>query len=133
MPTPEEVLRSEFNAENGTFLLKARCDHEWDKAAFARLVSAMYDVAAANQGADRIPRWIAQGYWYFDTSVRAWTTHPNFPSPGDEYRENALTLIGDLAYFLFFGESPLKGNELEERARGMVSPDGGEPATGGDL
>jgi len=45
-PVPARaVLRRESNAEEGSFLLQARCRYEWDWDAFRRLTSAMYDVA----------------------------------------------------------------------------------------
>ena len=33
------VLRREFGAEEGSFLLKLRCEMEWDKKAFSPLIS----------------------------------------------------------------------------------------------
>lgn len=35
------VLRQEFDAEEGSFLLRLRGDLEWDRAAFTRLERAM--------------------------------------------------------------------------------------------
>lgn len=35
------ILRREFEAEDGSFLLSLRVHADWDKAAFSRLVRAM--------------------------------------------------------------------------------------------
>ncbi len=72
------TLRSEFEAEQGSFLLQLRCDLCWDPGAFARATRAMY--AYVQQGPfETIPRWIADGFWYMDWFVRDWSAHTNFP------------------------------------------------------
>ena len=43
--SPREILKREFDAEEGSFLLQARVWLNWDWEAFRRLTSAMYDVA----------------------------------------------------------------------------------------
>jgi hypothetical protein len=45
-----EILRREFDAEEGSFLLQARVSLKWDWDAFRRLTSAMYDVADEAKG-----------------------------------------------------------------------------------
>jgi hypothetical protein len=45
-----EILRREFDAEEGSFLLQARVQLKWDWDAFRRLTSAMYDVAEEVKG-----------------------------------------------------------------------------------
>jgi hypothetical protein len=104
------VLRREFAAEEGSFLLKLRCELEWDREAFSRLVGAMEQCAVAHEGRQEIERWVANGFWYLERFVPEWTSHPDFPRPDDKgYYQEAYGRFSDLAYWLFFGESPYKG------------------------
>ena len=112
------ILKSQFDAEEGSFLLQARCRLEWDWDAFRRLTSAMYDVADEVKGQPSVETWIAQGFWFCDTWIRDHTSHPNFPRPPEEAYRDALALLGDLAYFLFMGESPYKDDTLRKKAKG---------------
>ncbi|WP_344978752.1 hypothetical protein [Streptosporangium fragile] len=41
-----ELLRREFDAEDGSFLVQLRCDLQWDRQAFSRLEQAMRRVCA---------------------------------------------------------------------------------------
>ncbi len=105
--TPTQVLKEEFEAADGSFLLQLRIDLRWDVAAFDRVTSAMLEVVKARDPVDPIPRWLAEGYWYLDWYVRKWTSHEAFPRPhSSSYYEEAYERIHDLAYWLFFGESP---------------------------
>ena len=113
-----EALRREFDAEPGTFVLRLRCDLEWDWAAFRLLTAAMYDVADAVKGQESLETWIANGFWFCDTWVRDWTSHPNFPRPDHQRYTEALELFHDLAYFVFYGESPYADDTLRNRAKG---------------
>jgi hypothetical protein len=107
------VLRSEFDAEEGSFLLKLRCELAWDREAFSRLVGAMEQCAAAYEGREKIERWIAHGFWYVEHFVPEWTSQENFPRPDDqEYYQKACRRLSDLAYWLFFGESPKRKGPL---------------------
>jgi hypothetical protein len=105
-----QVLRHEFDAEDGSFLIQLRCDLEWDKTAFARLVHAMHSYVSRTSDEPKVERWIANGFWYLDMFVRDWTQHPNFPRvyPA-EYYESAYRRLRRLAYWLFVGESPCLG------------------------
>lgn len=116
--TPLERLRHEFNAEEDTFLLTMRCECLWDPEAFQSLTSAMYDVAVEVHQYPTIEKWIAEGFWFCDTWIREWTSHPNFPRPNKREYEASLQLIHDLAWFLFMGESPYLDNTLSKRAKG---------------
>jgi hypothetical protein len=116
--TPIESLRRQFDAEDGTFLLLARCELRWDWAAFRSLTAAMYDVANDARRKEVIEAWIAQGFWFCDTWIREWTSHPSFPKPVQEAHDAAIQLIHDLAYFLFMGESPYEDDTLKARAKG---------------
>jgi len=107
MMTPTQFLQEEFEAADGSFLLRLRIDLRWDVAAFDRVTSAMLDVVKARDPLDPIPRWLAEGYWYLDWYVREWTSHEAFPRPhSSSYYEEAYERLHDLAYWLFIGESP---------------------------
>jgi hypothetical protein len=116
--TSRDILRSEFEAGEGSFLLQARSRYEWNWDAFRRLTSAMYDVADEIKGQPSIETWIAEGFWFCDTWIRDHTGHANFPRPPEEAYRNALTLLSDLASFLFVGRSPYKDDTLRKRAKG---------------
>jgi hypothetical protein len=113
-----EILRREFDAEEGSFLLQARVRRRWDWDAFRRLTSVMYDVADESKGQPSVETWIAQGFWYCDTFIRDWTSHPNFPRPREDAYKDAIELVHNLATFLFFGESPYKDDTLRRKAKG---------------
>jgi tetratricopeptide (TPR) repeat protein len=118
-PNPARaILRREFNAEEGSFLHQVRCGLKWDWDAFRRLTSAMYDVAEDTKGQLSIETWIAQGFWFCDTWIKDWTSHPNFPQPPENSYRDAIELVHDLASFLFFAESPYKDDTLRKRAKG---------------
>ena len=111
----ESILRSEFTAEDGSFLLRLRCDLIWDQAAFSRLVLAMEHCTAAHAGRESIERWVAEGFWYLEQFTPDWSTHPNFPRPhGEKYYEAAYQRLRDLSYWLFVGESPYQGSQTLE-------------------
>jgi len=116
--TPREILRREFDAEEGSFILQVRVGLKWDWEAFRRLASAMYDVADEARGQPSIETWIAQGFWFCDTWIRDHTSHPNFPRPPEKAYRDALALLDELAYFLFMGQSPCRGDTLRKRAKG---------------
>ena len=116
--SPRDILRREFYAEEGSFLVQARVRLEWDWVAFRRLTSAMYDVADEVKGQPSIETWIAQGFWFCDTWIRDWTSHPNFPRPPEEAHRDALALLNQLAGFLFMGQSPYQDDALRKKAKG---------------
>ena len=101
------ILKREFHAQDDSFLLKVRVHLNWDKEAFLRLITAMQACCEANETQQSLPRWQAEGFWYFSWFIRDWTTHPNFPRPEPpQYHAAALTRLDDLAYWYFFGDSP---------------------------
>jgi hypothetical protein len=114
-----DILRHEFYAEEGSFLIQARCRLNWDWDAFRRLTSAMYDVAEEVKGQPSIETWVAEGFWYCDTFIRDWTSHPNFPRPPEVAYQDALELVHNLASFLFTGLNPYKDDTLRKKARGL--------------
>ena len=116
--SPREILKSEFDAEEGSFLIQVRVGLKWDWDAFRRLTSAMYDVADEVKGQPSIETWIAEGFWYCDTFIRDWTSHPSLPRPPEKAYRDALALLGDLASFLFTGLNPYKDDTLLKKAKG---------------
>ena len=120
--SPRETLRRHFEAEEGSFLLKVRCELSWDWVEFRAMTAAMYDVAAEVAGKETIETWIANGFWFCDVWVKDWTSHPNFPRPDQKSYDEALRLLHELAWFLFFVESPYLDDTLMRRAKGL-SPD----------
>jgi hypothetical protein len=115
---PRDVLKREFDAEGGSFLLRVRSELTWDWAAFHRLTSAMYDVADEARKKPSIDTWIANGFWFCDTWIKEWTVHPNFPRPPERAYRDAIELIHDLCFFLFTGDSPYKDDTLLRKSRG---------------
>ena len=117
-----DILRHEFNADERSFLIEARVRLEWDWDAFRRLTSAMYDVADEVKGQPSIETWIAEGFWYCDTWIRDWTSHPDFRRPPDDAYRDALELLNQLASFLFVGQSPYSDDALRKKAKGLEIP-----------
>lgn len=107
-----DILRREFDAEDGSFLIQLRCDFHWDKNAFQRLTQAMYEVAKDLENQDHLPKWVAHGFWFVEKFTSQWT-NPNFSAPEKEYHENCLELLDYLGGYLFDGLSPLMDNALE--------------------
>ncbi len=104
---PVRILRHEFEAGEGSFLIRLRCDLVWDRAAFTRLERAMRAVCERHQDADLLERRLAEGFYELSTWVRDWSTHPNFPRPAPEsYHSACLERLEDLADWFFRGESP---------------------------
>lgn len=107
------VLKEEFEAADGSFLLELRCNLNWNRAAFARVVGAMQAYLESRQASETLDRWIAEGFWYLDHFVEAWSSHPSFARPhGEDYYRAAYERLHDLAYWLFVGESPYEGGGL---------------------
>ncbi|MFI1479968.1 hypothetical protein [Streptomyces sp. NPDC020747] len=99
-----KVLRREFDAEEGSFLLRLRGDLEWDRAAFARLERAMRVACERSQSDEKLDRWVVEGFYEVVTWVPSWTSHPNFPKPApDACFEDCVERIGDLANWFFRG------------------------------
>ncbi len=98
-------LRREWDAEEGSFLLRLRSDLVWDRAAFTRLEHTMRVVCAQHQDAEDLPRWLAEGFYYVSHFVADWTSHPHFHRPEPQgYYEDCLERLSDLADWFFRGE-----------------------------
>jgi hypothetical protein len=101
------VLKREFAAEDGSFLIQLRPDLIWDNEAFSRLVIAMEACCNASECVELLERWLVEGFWFMSWFVKDWTTHPSFPRPQPrEYHEKALKRLDDLTYWFFLGQSP---------------------------
>jgi hypothetical protein len=102
-----ELLRREFSAEDGSFLLQLRTDLHWDRQAFSRLEQAMRRTCTRLESRDQLDRWLAEGYWYLSEVVPDHTRHPNFPQPEPaEYHQAAIKRLWDLQYWFVTGQSP---------------------------
>jgi hypothetical protein len=100
-------LEFQFSAQEGSFLLQLRCQDEWDKQSFTRLVTAMKECCEAHEDAEKIDRWLADGFWYLSTYVRGHTMHPDFPRiHPQEYYEKAFQQLDRLALWFFAGSTP---------------------------
>jgi hypothetical protein len=106
------ILKNEFDAGEGSFLIKLRPNLEWDKDAFNRLATAMKLYAESKSNEPKLERWVAEGFWFVPRFVREWTTHPNFPKVhAADYYERAFTRLDDLAYWYFMGQSPYESRK----------------------
>jgi hypothetical protein len=102
-----DILRREFAAEDGSFLLQLRVDLVWDRAAFGRLTEAMRLCCEQHTNAVAVERWLTDGYWYLYTFVPGHTLHPSFPRPfAPAYYERAYQRLWDLAEWFFSGSRP---------------------------
>jgi hypothetical protein len=100
----EAFLRSELNAEEGSFLLQLRCDARWDEARFRKLIEVMERCAESYADNESLPRWLASGFWYMDTFVRDQVTHPAFAKQHDaEFFRDRCEDIACAAYWFFTG------------------------------
>jgi hypothetical protein len=110
----ELVLKHEFAAEEGSFLVQLRCNLHWDRDAFSRLITAMEQCAVDHQGRDHIERWIAEGFWYLERFTQEWSTHANFPRlHGEDYYQAAYEQLRDLSYWLFVGKSIYQDPQIQ--------------------
>ncbi|MFD7022921.1 hypothetical protein [Promicromonospora sukumoe] len=99
------VLPDEFEAVEGSFLLRLRVDLVWDRAAFSRLEQAMRLVCEQYEGREDLPRRMADGFYEVSHIVAEWTSHPSFPRPEPtQYYQDCLERLRDLADWFFRGE-----------------------------
>ena len=76
-----ELLRHEFRAGEGSFLLQLRTGLHWDRDAFSRLEQAMRRTCAQQEPREQLDRWLAEGYWYLSVFVPGHISHQDFPGP----------------------------------------------------
>lgn len=92
-----ELLRAEFGAEPGTFLLLLHVDLVWDTTAFARLERAMTAVCQALADAEELPRWLVAGFWYTCDFVPREIGHPGFhPTQPAAYYQRSCRRLAEL-------------------------------------
>jgi hypothetical protein len=114
-PIWESVLRQEFDAEPGSFLIRLRADLEWDGPAFERLATAMESCCRDTAGDDQRERWLAEGFWYLDTFTSSWTRHPSWEGRPDLAEiEAGRERLSGLAYWFFTGESPYESDPASQ-------------------
>lgn len=109
-----QLLKGEFEGEDGSFIFLLRNKLKWDWDAFYRLTDAMYHVADETCQSASVHKELAHGFWFVDTWVRDWTEHPDFPRPEKRAYAQALELIHDLCYLFFLGESPYEDDTLKK-------------------
>ena len=116
------VLAHEFSAGEGSFLLQLRTDMRWDKTAFSRLTEGMlaccraYDIGNPQPtlfgpayDTARLPRWLAEGFWYVGTFVRDWTSHSAWSARKareQNYYDEAYYRLFMLGAWFFTGRCP---------------------------
>ncbi|MEU6444241.1 hypothetical protein [Streptomyces sp. NPDC047046] len=96
------VLRAEFAAEEGSFLLGLH-EGEWDATGFRRLEHAMRVACAHTQGAPLLERWLAEGFHLIPREVRAKASCLRRP-PHDT--AGLCDRLDDLSLCFFLGEPP---------------------------
>lgn len=108
-----DTLRSEFQAEDGSFLAIAQDECRWDKDAFRDLVEAMRDCCVRCAEDEQLDRWMAHGFFYIPAFVRAWTQQPGFDRPGEAYWQRAIALLEVLSHWFFWGEPPTQEGDMD--------------------
>jgi hypothetical protein len=108
-----DVLRREFAAEDGSFLLTLRCDLRWDHGAFARLIAAMEDCCRALEKTSSVERWVANGFWYLSWFPESWISHEAWTHDKDRARITEGTQrLFELAAWFFSGESIVQATDV---------------------
>ncbi|MEI7685173.1 MAG: hypothetical protein WCL32_09110 [Planctomycetota bacterium] len=107
-----DILKREFTAQDGSFLIQLRPNLIWDKEAFSTLAAAMETCCKQCEQQETLDRWMVEGFWYMSWFVREWTSHPNFPRPLPlQYYEQSLRRLEALSYWYFSGCSPYQGDD----------------------
>jgi hypothetical protein len=96
----------------GKLLYASWTEAQNEKNALLKKEIVKLDAQIAN-----LETWIAQGFWFCDTWIADWTRHPNFPRPPEDAYRDAINLVHDLSYFMFFGYSPYKDDTLRKKAK----------------
>ena len=113
-------LKSQFDGDDGSFLIGLRCDNTWDRDAFDRLVHGMKACCISSADSDTLDRWIADGFWDAEHSARDWLSQSD--SATEPYHHSAIELLHELAYWYFRGESPA-GPECDPNSFPLTLPD----------
>ena len=106
-----EVLKHEFDAEEGSFLYKLRIEFVWDKESFSRLTEAMRQCCQDTGRQQTLDRWMALGFWFTYSFVTGWVNHPNFPKQfPEEYYTQSFNILHSLTDRSFVGNENLESN-----------------------
>ena len=117
------ILKSEFDAEDGSFPIQLRCSNRWDKDAFNRLAAAMKSCCIESCDDESLERWIADGFWDTESLARDWVANPSSSLVHSaEYYNAATELLHQLAYWYFRGESPA-GPDADPDLMSLSLPD----------
>ena len=108
-----DALRSEFAADDGTFVLQVR-GLVWDKPAFTRLEQLMRAACQQEADSESLDRWMVEGFWFLSDWLPEWTRHPNFPRPEPTYYDAAIKRMRDLQWWLVMGQSPYVAEHVWE-------------------
>ena len=120
MADSSSSLKSQFDGDDGSFLIRLRCENTWDRDAFDRLVHAMKACCISSADSDTLDRWIADGFWDAEHSARDWISQSD--SVTDPYYQSAIELLHELAYWYFRGESPA-GPDSDPNSYPLTLPD----------
>ncbi|WP_091802313.1 hypothetical protein [Lysobacter sp. yr284] len=116
-----QALLDESLADDG-FVLRLRCDLQWDRPAFGRLRRAMRAYLAARANAPWLDRETAELFWRLEWFVPAWSSHANFPREhAAGHYDEVFAVLGDLAIPLFV-EGDLDANGDAEAAAMWAAP-----------
>lgn len=108
-----DVLKREFQADQGTFLAIAQDERRWDKQAFRDLVEVMRDCCVRCSEDEQLDRWMAHGFFYVPAFVRAWSCQDDFERPEENYWHRALELLEVLSHWFFWGEPPTQDGDVD--------------------
>ena len=117
------ILKTHFDAENGSFLLNLRGENTWDRRAFDQLIHAMKSCCISSAADESLERWIAAGFLSTGASTRNWLSHSaSRLNRSAEYYKAATELLFELEYWYFLGESPA-GAEADPDLYSLTLPD----------
>lgn len=108
-----EVLRREFDADDGSFLAIAQGEFRWDPDAFRELIEAMRDGCVRCAEEEQLDRWMAHGYFYVPAFIRAWTQQEDFDRPDGAYWQRAINLLESFSHWFFWGEPPTQDGNVD--------------------
>lgn len=110
------TLKNELNAEEGSFLLGLRINLIWDHTSFINLMNEIHKEFKNTKNNLELNREIANGVWYISHFIKDWSEHENFPKVfPSEYYLKAYTLIDDISYEYFMGQSIYQSEDGVEK------------------
>lgn len=118
-------LRDELEAAKGSFL-EGFFTGTWSADRFERLLTLMEQACEDHEGAERVERWIASGFWFVESWVRTVALRPQFT----QQRSRALLeadceRIVQLTSWFFDGERPAEAAPAEpDEGEALGEPSG---------